>query len=254
MATVLGYANQIDLSTLSGGSWNASYPLSRLKNRYLQQKARTTNALATSSVIDIDLGAAVLTGVVALIAHNLSAAATVRIQASSSASQSPSLYDGAATLIYTGTDYGVSFPPVAARYWRISIADTSNPAGYIELGRVFLGSQWKPTNNIDWGCSLQAESQTAVSEALAGPEFFDSRPVRRVMRGKWSWLSDTEAMTFLDLLRSHDISGEVYLIFDDASTSFRAQRNYLARIRQLPAIESPYLAVNQAAFELSELL
>jgi hypothetical protein len=58
MAVVLGYFNQTDDSTLAGGSWSVSYPITNLQNRYLLQKARTSNALATSSVITIDMGSA----------------------------------------------------------------------------------------------------------------------------------------------------------------------------------------------------
>jgi hypothetical protein len=255
MGTVLGYSNKIDSATLSGGSWNAGYPLSNLKNRYLAQKARTTNALSTSSIIDIDLGSAQVIGVVAVVAHNLSAAATVRIQGDDTAGITSPLYDSGALPIYSGSDYALPFAPVSARYWRISLIDTGNAAGYIQLGRVFIGPKLAPAKGTDWGQSLAIDSSTEVQRSLGGPEYFDERANRRIWRGKWSWLTDAEGYsTVLGILRSHDISREVYVIGDDADTTYRGERNFLGRLRQLNAIEWPYLNYHAMAAEIGELI
>lgn len=56
MAFILGYANQVDDAPVSGGSWNASYPLTNIKTRYLYQRARSTSALASASTMVIDTG------------------------------------------------------------------------------------------------------------------------------------------------------------------------------------------------------
>lgn len=255
MTCVLGYANQIDNSTLSGGSWNASYPLTNLKNRYLWQKARTNNALASSSVLNLDLGGLQRIGVVALCKHNFSDIATVRIQASSSATMSPLLYDSGADLIYPGLDYAKTFSRVEARYWRISIIDTTNVNGFIEFGRVFIGWRFSPTNNIDWSASFAVESTTNVVQSLAGPEYFDERPNRRVWQGKWSWLDDYDAYrVMLTIQRSQDISREVFLIEDDSDTVFRDLRWFLGRFKQLSAIEWPYVNQHAVGVEISEVL
>lgn len=255
MTCVLGYSNQIDTATLSGGSWNASYPLTNLQNRYLSQKARTANALSASSVINLDLASAQSIGVVALISHNFSAAATVRIQGSSAADQSVALYDSTAETIYSGTDYAKSFTAVSARYWRISISDTGNSSGYVQLGRVFIGWRFSPTNNIDWNPTLAVESKTAILESLGGPEYFDERPNRRLFTGQWSWLSDPEAYNvLLAIQRSHDVSREIYLIQDDTDINYRGTTNFLARFRQLSPVEWPYLGQHTCGVELGELV
>lgn len=256
MALVLGYANQTDVSTLSGGSWNASYPLSNLKTRYLYQKTRSSNALAASTVINIDLGTAQSIGVVALVGHNLTGdAATVRIQGASNSGMSPTLYDSTAETVYSATDYAKHFTAVNARYWRISISDTGNTSGYVQLSRLFLGWRFMPTVTNDFGETLELESQTVVQQSLAGPEYFDERPNRRIWRGQLSWLSNTEAYRMLlVMLRQQDVSREVYLIADDSDTNFRDQRNFLGRMRSLSSIEYPYPLRNSAALEIAEVL
>jgi hypothetical protein len=253
---ILGYANQTDVSTLSGGSWNASYPLSNLKTRYLYQTSRTANALTTSTVINIDLGEDQTIGVIALVGHNLTAeTATVRIQGASNSDISPTLYDSTAQLVYTGTDYAVSFTPTRCRYWRISIVDTGNTSGYVELSRLFIGWKFAPSVTNDYGGTTEIETFTVVQQALAGPEYFDERPNRRVWRGQLSWLSETEAYRMLMvMLRQQDVSREVYLIEDDADLVFRDQRNFLGRMRSLSSIEYPYPLRRSAAIEVAEIL
>lgn len=252
MACILGYSNFIDASTLSNGTWNASYPQSNLKTRYLNQKARSTTTTAT---IDMDLGAAQSIGVVALIKHNLTTTATVRIQGAAANTFATNLYDSGTVTVYAHTDYALQFTSVSARYWRITITDTSNALGYVELARVFIGKRFAPTNNIDWAASIGVESKTVIQESLAGVEYFDTRPNRRIWQGKWSWLSDAEAYsTLIALQRSQDVSGEVYLFEESTDTLYRDQRWFLGRFRTLNAIEWPYVSQHSCGVEIGELL
>ncbi len=255
MAAVLGYANQIDDGTVSGGSWNSSYPLANVKTPYLYQKARTSNTLATSSVIIVDCATAQTLGVMALVSHNLTINATVEITASDYSDFSVLSYDSGSLNVYAHTDFATSFTPVAARYWKISISDTGNGDGYIEIGRVFLGWQFKPGINIDFGVSIGVESDTSSLRALGGPDYFDSRPNRRSWRGTWSWLTEQEAYAVMvEIMRQQDIEREVYLMEDDEDTSYRAERWFLARFATLSAIEWPYLTYHSVGVELTEVI
>ena len=251
----LGYDNQIDTSTLSGGSWDTSYPLSNVQTRQLALQARTDDALAASSIIILDCGSAQKIGTCGIVNHNLQSTATVRIQGSTVSNFSTTVYDSGAVTIYNHTDYFVSFAETEARYWKISISDTTNPDGYIAIGRVFVGWIFQPTINIAYTPSMGLESTTIVQETLGGQEFFDLRPNRRVFNASWDALTDYEAYAlWYQIQRGEDISGEVVLIQDDGDTTYRAQRNYLGRIRTLDAFENPYVDRHSAAFEISELL
>lgn len=255
MATVLGYSNQIDFATLSGGSWNASYPLTNLQNRYLSKAARSNNLLLASTTFTLDLGRLQRIGMVALISHNFTRDATVRLQGSNVSDFSVLLYDSSALPIYAGSDYAITFPQVESRYWRVTVYDPSNTNGYIAIGRVFIGWRFKPTNNIDWAPSLSLESGTQVKQALGGPEYFEERPNRRLWQGKWSWLNDFEAYNvYMAIQRGTDISREVYFMEDDTETDYRHQRWFLARFRSLSAIEWPYVSQHSVGVEIGELL
>lgn len=251
----LGYDNQIDTATLSGGSWSTAYPRANIQTRQLALQARTTNAQATSSIIILDCGSAQNIGTCGIINHNLQPTATVRIQGSTVSNFATTVYDSGAVTVYDHSDYLVSFARTEARYWKISISDTTNPDGFIALGRLFVGWIFQPAINIAYTPSMGLESSTVVQETLGGQEFFDLRPNRRVFNASWDALTDAEAYGIWYLLqRGEDVSGEVLLIQDSADTTYRAQRNYLGRIRTLDAFENPYVDRHSAAFEISELL
>lgn len=237
MATVIGYGNLIDSATLAG-SWTN---IANVKNRYLAQKATS----GTGAWLDIDLGSAKAIGLVALVAETITSG-TVTITAGATAGVVN--FTTGALSIYAGTDFAHTFATQTYRYWRITLSGSGN------VGRVFIGPRFLPAVNIDWSPALAIESRTSVSESLGGAEYFDSRPSRRVWQGKWSWLSEAEAMTWVAVQQSLDVSGEVYLIYDDADTSYRGTRNFLGRLRTLNAIEYPYIGQYGTALEIAELL
>jgi hypothetical protein len=254
MAFILGYANQVDDAPVSGGSWSASYPLTNIKTRYLFQRARSTDALASSSTMVIDTGENQTIGVVALVRHNISTNGTVRIRGYEFSNLTGLAYDSGAVTVYAGEDFAHAFTPTAARYWQIVISDTGNADAYIEIGRVFIGWRFEPEVCADWGLNIGVESQTTVMQSLAGPEFFDSRPNRRIVTGQWSWLTQAEAHgVYLSILREQDVEKEVYAIFDP-DTQFPDQCWFLGRFRTLNAIEWPYLDRHSVGFEISEVL
>jgi hypothetical protein len=260
MATVVGFSNYIDNSTLTGGNWNVSYPLNNIKTRYLNKKSRSSNALTSSTQIVIDAGSSIGVNVVALVHHNLTVnVATVQIQASSASNFASIIYDtGPLTVYGIADDFAVSIPYTTARYWRFLISDAGNSAGYVEIGRVFIGPSVPGFTYVDWGASIGVESDTQVVKTLGGPEFFDSGPRRLVWRGKFSYIDDSTAYgSILQQMRRFwlDPAYEIYFIEDDADlTANRKTRNFLGRMRVLNPIEWPYHDSHSIAVEISELL
>lgn len=251
---IIGYQNLIDASTLSGGSWGGT--LGNVQNRYLSQPAISVNDSTSSTVIKIDTGSAsTWVGLVALVRHNLSSAATVRIRADDSGTMSsPYLYDSGVLSAYIGQDYAHAWWDVQARYWQIDIADTSNPAGQISIGRVMIGPTVHPAAGPDFGVSLAIESKTQVVESIGGLEFFERRPNHRVWRGQLSWLTPAESYSMAWLMKNQDVDSEVVLIEDETATSYRDMRHFYGRMRTLSPIEWPYPQAYSVAVEISELL
>lgn len=281
---ILGFPNRIDEATLSGGAWAGTLPLGSLQTRVIQQKARSVSAATAATQFAIDLGAQRNIRLIGLIAHNFSLAARYRITASNAADFSllvadsgwkdcwPEVYP-ASTLEWEDDNWwngkytqeqlaGVNWNVVhilpankLARYWKVEIDDTVNLAGYVELGRVFIGAGWQPFRNKSYGATLGVETGTTVDEALGGAEYFDVRTAYRVARFSLEWMSADEGLAqSYELDRRAGIDKEVLYIYDPDDSVHALRRQFLGRLRQLNPLEFPYYSITKKAYEVKELL
>jgi len=252
----IGYNNYIDSAAISGGSWNASYPLANIKSRFLTKVARS--ALATSGTqFDMDLGAAKIVKVFGLINTNVSASgATYRLIGANDNGFSSLLYDSGTLSASAQTpDLIVRVSTgIIARYWRLIIADTANAAGYIQIGRVFIGNGFTANDNFDYGCERGFKTDTSVVTSIGDIDYFDLRAMRRTTRLTLSWLSDVEASRALVLQRIAGINNEVLLIEDPTDLTYNQQRHYLARLTQPNALQNPYYNASVLTFDFLEVV
>lgn len=280
---ILAYPNRADEATLSGGDWQWNLPLTNLQNRIQAIVARSTDTAPASTQWVIDLGRARTVDVLALCSHNFSLEATVQITASDAADFSVLVWDTGAVVVWPALFASenleweddnwwsgqieeairAAYPShficrptqVAARYWKVAITDATNSAGFVQVGRLFIGSAWSPVVNYDYGASLGFESDTTVEKALGGQEYFDRRPGRRVFRCQLSWLSEQEAYERAwEIQRGLGYDGEVFVLIDPNNRRQEPRLAFLARLRQLTPIEHPYHDYHRLAIEVAELL
>lgn len=122
-----------------------------------------------------------------------------------------------------------------ARYWWVGITDTGNPAGYVSIGRVFLGPVWQPSRNFNWGVTESLEGTRAASESANNSEFIDStRRLRRVVTCECVGLSIDEAHAiFLPLSTYLAYDKQALFAFDPSDTYHTPRRTYLV-VQQKP--------------------
>jgi hypothetical protein len=282
---MLGFPNRIGAATLTGGSWESNLPLTNIQHRTIQKVARTTDATLASTQLDIDLGSEKNIRVIGIRNHNFTLDATFRIRASAVSNFATTVYDSGWTDVWpvvypfealeweddnwwsgrygaeeieghtTETDC-VLPSNTLARYWRLEFDDTTNSAGHIQIGRIFIGPAWQFTNNMAYnGYALGLETKTEVQEARGGAEYFDVRLPYRVVRFALPWMTENEGMAnAFDLLRRAGVDKEVLWIHDPDDTVHALRRRFIGRLRQLSAIEHPYPNTHSTAFEIKELL
>ena len=129
-----------------------------------------------AKTVDFDLGAALEPQVFALMDHNLTAAATLRLQASSTSSFGVLLGDYAVAIPLvlggpTGRLVYYITPTVAARYWRISVTDAANPEAILRWSEAYLGPY------------LELPLLVGDEDAVDRPS-----PQNRMDSGRWSGL------------------------------------------------------------------
>lgn len=281
---MIGFPNRIDGGTLSGGSWLAALPLANLQNRIIGKVARSSTDATADTKFDIDFAAEKNIRALSLTNHNCSINARYRIRASTVSNFATSVYDSGWLDVwpdvyttdnleweddnwwtckytdeqragYTAALIHILPANTLARYWRIEIDDTANAAGYVQVGRVFIGPAWQPTNNMSYGLQIAWETKTDIQEAMGGAEYFQRRTPYRVQNIVLDWLSTDEALSnAFEIQRRAGIDAEVLWIYDPDDTVHALRRRWLGRIRKLSPIEHPYLNINKVAFEIKESL
>ena len=283
----IGFPNRVDGAFLSGGAWTGPLPLDNLKDRLFSRVARSVDVDPSSTRFEVDFGRQRSIQIIALIAHNLSFSARVRIRASDQSNFSALLYDKTQdawgslvdadwdinTLEWENDNYWAgtftqeetegqtavsSFildEPISARYWSFDIIDPQNVDGFVDIGRVFIGDGFlNPDINMAYGASLGYETDTVVEKALGGAEFFDPRESLRVMRFSLPFMSEEEGFgRALELTRRAGIHREVFVVADPTDEIFGPQRNFLGRLRQLSPLEQAMFQLTSMSFEIKEL-
>jgi hypothetical protein len=211
--------------------------------------ARSSDALAASTQFDVDLGVARSVRLIALPTHNFTSAATVEVDAGTSLGASD-VRNGAAVAAWPAgetaesTDginvgYVLVLPAnLSARYWRIKIVDTGNPAGYVQLGRVFIADAYQPAVNAAYGLKLGWATDSARIRSDGGALIHQARPRYRTAdfvlpeQGIDAVLSGVFAA--LHRLGTHT---QLYFVFDAADTTHLFRRSFLCAWRELSALE-----------------
>lgn len=290
MATaLLCFPNEPDSTfysvAFSGGSWEASLPLTNLIDSRLAKVARSTDDALASTQFDVDLGVSKPIRVLAIPKHNISRVGQLRIRGSNTAGDfSSPVYDtgwlDVWTVIYphgsidwehpsfwTGQlsgeeaqDYDVAYIHIAsvskdARYWRFEVDDTENADGYVELARLFMASGWTPTKNMGFGAELGVTTDTTVERSLGGVDYYDRQKPRRVARFALNLIDADELLAqALEMQRRLGIDRQLFYVFDPADAANLHRLSFLCTMRALTPLEFPFTDYASTGFELQEVL
>ncbi len=164
MGIRFSYINHVDSGGISASSEVSTLPVSNIQD---PRPTKVWRSAGTSAeYLAVDLGSAKSVSVATILCHNLSASAQPTLKAHSvdddwgNAPFSESL-DHHPDLI---TKF---FSTVAYRYWRLNFNDSSNPDGYIQIGRFWLGTYFQPERDFSRDFAIQRvdPSITVYSDA-----------------------------------------------------------------------------------------
>lgn len=233
--------NLLDLATPSVTSEHADYPKEYLSISLPSFKLRSTSAAV--QVWEWDLGADYWVDSYCSVNHNFSPTCEIQLEVSTDAGYSSLVVDetfwGALPLYGLGSGYlGLSglggfddalhhqtlrpyfFSGGAGRYVRVTVTDTSNPAGFVEAGRIIVGSAWSPAKNHNWGIGKYVNPGTRQLERTpgAGGRTSAGEPYM-VIRVGFSWLDEVEDFALQRILLAYGDNGGVVLVpYPDAGS------------------------------------
>jgi hypothetical protein len=148
-------------ATITPSTEDTAYPKENLYDRQAANVFRS-NSL-TSLTILIDFGAAVQANTIALINHNLTASATLKLEADNSASPTTDV----AIPTYRRYDIWKDFTLTSKRYWLLTITDTNTEK--IQIGQLILGVRTAfPRGRKIGGYSPARDRATISGETYAG--------------------------------------------------------------------------------------
>lgn len=225
-----------------------------LQRLSLFRKYRT---LSLTPSISLDFGTAQEIDTLALIAHNGSGSLVIKAGSTNAASDfTSSSYD-----LITGDDFGygvnlcfVKLPAAQTyRYWKIEITDTSNPNGFFECGRLYLGKVFQPALNADYGFNLGFIDNSKVTRTRSGNAVPLTR--RTLKKVGFSLSFGTEAEMYnnlfeIDMLRGQ--SKDILFILDTDSANIQKQNVYGLMKDMQPIIHSAF-RIYQKQYTIEEL-
>jgi len=284
MGTMLiAYRNHADTAVYSGGAWSAGLPASNLGDRQPSLVARTETAATSDSWIDIDFGAQKPVSFIAVIRHNLTQSGRWRSRFAVDPAFAEVKHDtGFAPIWPTITPFGVGIwgefnwggrlsgeeaatygisaivtlpTPVIARYARIEFVDASNSDGYLQAGRLFVGTAWRPSINLQYGWSIEQIDPSRRVRSRGGQSFVDLQPRYRSLRFSIDYLEKDEMMgNAYELQRLKGIGGDIFVVVDPDDTTHRHRHTVYGVIRETAPIINPVPDRFSKAFTVDELL
>lgn len=278
----LGWPNRIDEAALSGGAWLSGLPLANLQERALSKVCRSVNASTGSTVIDLDLGQARSLRALALQNHNLSQAGSWRVKLGSSAGASD-IYSGSyqsawslsfdsGQLEWGGNNWWdgmvdddyIRHPYIApmllptwysAQYIQIEISDAANPDGYIQMGRIFVGSGFVPALGARYGLSEGWDDVSRLDYTLSGALVADIGRRRRWAKFELGYIRQAdEAPIVHEMLRRLGTAGEVLYLPNTSNWQSCQRYGFVGRLREMSAIEYPYVNARSIGLVIEELI
>jgi hypothetical protein len=293
MPVVIGYQDYAAMATFGGAaSFVTGLPLTNVQDPDPRTVARTASADPADTQFTVNLGAARPVGLIAIGPLNMSPGSTGRIRGYSDAGMSSEVYDtGVLTVEGTLIDWadtdewlawedvdfwlGVSESEVAelplylihvvpaasaaqatAQFWKVTLEDTANFDGYIDIGGVHFMRVHRPAWNYGEGNSFELTWLTDVAESLGGLRTWWNRGMRRRLRLTWSALPQDEVFDdwFRIALKSRT-DKPVFLVPEEGDdvTNMR-KRAFLATLTATPAIQQIVHALAAVSIDAEEVI
>ncbi len=258
--TLIGWRNRMaSPATLSGGSWVATLPLTNLLTTERAEVARSTNALTTSTKFTVDFGQVRTIRTLALLNHNLSQDGTWRVLLGTT-SGAGDIYTsawqaawflpfgtgadewesnawwGAPNDEYTGHPFMAPLllsQSYAVRYLTIEIDDTTNAAGYVQVGRVFAGEAFDPAYGPAYGLKQGWKDLSKAEVADSGAPYFQALRGLRTVSFDLPYFGLEDAAILYEFQRRSGTTQEVMYLPDKYDYQECQRYGFVGRMPEL---------------------
>lgn len=183
-----------------------------------------SSSLPSSLIITITWANAELINAAVLAFTNISPSATIRFRGYTEATDGIAVFDsltsplsgvnlsdlvwggqplGVNAYNYGGGSYAAMYGPGGV-YKKVTliISDTTNPAGFIEVGRLIIGNYWSPTYTAEAGATLGVIDTSKNERTDAGDLRTDRGTIHKTLNLDLNYLTNSDRNVFLGLMRN----------------------------------------------------
>ena len=279
----LAWPNYIDRLTVSSADpYSSTLPLSNVLTPIYSQVARVNG---TSTQIKLVATRHLSMGAFAIVNHNLSAGAKVRVRVFYESNFTTQLHDSGWMAAWRANYESTQLEWEDDTFWLgtpdaelirnfnslstyfadqsyaglsliIDIEDSGNTAGYLEFGRLFVGQWWQPRLNPQYGnMPISYEDQSERAEAGDGTDYFYKRKKRRTVSIGFENLNEVEAISELfGLQLTQGIDGEILYTQDKSVEQFYFQRTFIGRLQQLDPLSQANYGLYSTQLNIREVI
>jgi len=237
--------NLLDSATLTASSAATGFPANNLKNPFRTKTWKTAGATAGTAQLVINHGSAKAVNAIALTGYPdwLVAPGTLVMQFNATDSWgSPSATETLTWLAPTtpGGNKGTIIAKLAnTRTYQYNRLSVVNAAGDWNLGRLFVGTYFEPTQNYGWGYGEEVVDPSIVSPTIGGQDHADI--IEKYRKIICSGIIKTQAQWVLwqAMINTVGMVKPLFVAFDYANEP--AERTIYGKFSELPAPVRPYL-------------
>lgn len=125
-------------------------------------------------------------------------------------------------------------PELIAAAVRLQFRDPFHPAGYFDLGGLWVASSWSPKFNFSRGRQFDHEARDVHDEAPSGREFTEARQPRRSVTVSWAMLDEAELYRMTDAAGRAGSARAVMFVPDLDNEASLQREAFPATFRPLP--------------------
>jgi len=245
MSILFLYNNLLDSATLTASSEAAGFPANNLKNPFRTKIWKTAGATAGTAQLVIDHGAAKAVNAIALTGYPdwLAAPGTLVMQFNATDSWgSPSATETLTWVSPTtpGGNKGTIIAKLAnTRTYQYNRLSVVNAPGDWNLGRLFVGYYFEPTQNYGWGYSEAVVDASLIAPTIGGQDHADEIERYRVFTCHGVIKTQAQWVLYQSMINSVGTRKEIFAAFDYANEA--AERTIYGKFSKLPAPARPYL-------------
>lgn len=148
----------------------------------------------------------------------------------------------------------ITLPLTTTSAIRVEINDAANPAGFFDIGWLWVGRTWSTVYNFDRGRDLGLRLRDVKDEGPSGREFGERRRARRVLSISWSRLTEDEIYRLIDSAgRCGSIEPVLFLPDSDDPKSLLREA-WPATYAAAPGGKFTWPGLGQAATTIQEII